>query len=1079
MAEKTIGLRIQLNGLTAVVKDIQTFENEIKKAREDLKQVEIGSKVFNQLSQEIGLAETQLLGLITSTKRLTKEREIEGIGKLGQGIASSFAAATAAVSLFGVKDEGVMKAAQDAQNLLTIALSARGIAEIKLGAQLVARTIAQRAAAAADRLNIATSIESTVAVDVNTVSLEANTVAEVQNTLGTKANSIATTITTTITNGFNASLKALYATLAANPYGAIIAALGLLVSAYILLGSEEEAEAVKLKTLNEIRQEGIAETEKEITKIEILTEIINDNTNSLLSRQGAYEQLKKLVPELTNLTLDEADSQGILNQAVEREIELIGLRAEQKALENFMIQESEEALRKESKERKERIEDLKNEGYYQDFVNGFRIFILNKTPEINKNQKEINALEAKSTAGKKELLDVTEQIVNLEAQQQETLKKTKVATKDTTDAESKRKKQQEELLKVLTDRLKVEAQLLAQTFTIQDLDNKILKTTQDNVKTAQDYANALIKTKSISELMIDLNNQLKPSIDKVGQGFDKGQDVLEAYFNKLKGGKVSIKDSAKAYEELKDSLNKVKQEFGLTADEESILDTIRLNYRSIFDTINQFQNIPNVKPPFSAEEWEQSLIDYNLAIGKLISDPTRLLDEQTGKMTKERTAEQIAEAKRTAAERFKILENSFVESYVAVKKQEALVSGKLKNDTESIKTFTVGASEAGRVAFANLQKTGEVILQTEQGIFLTAKRVKELNEELIKLEPAARRGFLVENMDKIVEQYDVLTRGIVKSRENLSSLQEKLRLKDFKEEEKYAEALIYLDSNLEAQGFDIKVLSYEEKLALLEKYLKKEVEATDKAEKTKQEKTKDTLESIQRGIEMFSSFVGQASSLYQQKIAFDLNQLEKSSKKTLDQVIGDSEESNAKRLELTKQYETEKAALEKQALIKSLQAQKVQAIASLATALIQTYKDFGFTPIGFVAAGIGTALASYQIGLIQQQINSAQSMAGGGMVFGPSHEMGGIMASGGYNLEGGESVINRVSTVKYGNLLSSINQMGGGKAMVNNTQNGLMEDRLLQAIAKTNNEPIRAYVLNSEITGGQAINKRLNELATL
>ena len=88
MAEKTIGLRIQLNGLTAVVKDIQTFENEIKKAREDLKQVEIGSKVFNQLSQEIGLAETQLLGLITSTKRLTKEREIEGIGKLGQGIAS-------------------------------------------------------------------------------------------------------------------------------------------------------------------------------------------------------------------------------------------------------------------------------------------------------------------------------------------------------------------------------------------------------------------------------------------------------------------------------------------------------------------------------------------------------------------------------------------------------------------------------------------------------------------------------------------------------------------------------------------------------------------------------------------------------------------------------------------------------------------------------------------------------------------------------------------------------------------------------------------------------------------------------
>ena len=30
MAEKTIGLKIQLNGLNAVVKDIQTFETEIR-----------------------------------------------------------------------------------------------------------------------------------------------------------------------------------------------------------------------------------------------------------------------------------------------------------------------------------------------------------------------------------------------------------------------------------------------------------------------------------------------------------------------------------------------------------------------------------------------------------------------------------------------------------------------------------------------------------------------------------------------------------------------------------------------------------------------------------------------------------------------------------------------------------------------------------------------------------------------------------------------------------------------------------------------------------------------------------------
>jgi len=107
-------------------------------------------------------------------------------------------------------------------------------------------------------------------------------------------------------------------------------------------------------------------------------------------------------------------------------------------------------------------------------------------------------------------------------------------------------------------------------------------------------------------------------------------------------------------------------------------------------------------------------------------------------------------------------------------------------------------------------------------------------------------------------------------------------------------------------------------------------------------------------------------------------------------------------------------------------------------------------------------------------------MGAGGMVIGPSHENGGVsFASGGVNLEGGESVINKMSSLNYGNLLSQINQSGGGSPIVNNASNSLMEERLIQAIAKTKNEPIRAYVMNSEITNGQAINRRLDELATI
>jgi hypothetical protein len=1079
MAEKTIGLRIQLNGLNAVVKDIKTFEDEIRKAKEDLKQVEIGSKIFNELSQEIGLAESQLLGLIQSTKRLTKEREIEGIGKLGQGIASSFAAATAAVSLFGVKDEEVTKAATAAQNLLTLALSARGIAEVKLGAQLVARTISERAAAAANKLNTVTNVEQTVVVEANTVAQETNTVAEVQNTLATRANSVATGISTAVTNGFNASLKALYVTLAANPYGAIIALLGLLVSAYLLLGSTEEEEAKKLKTLNEFRAEGIGQTETEITKIQILTDIIRDNTNSLLARQGAYEELQKLVPELAGLTLEEAESQGILNKAIEREIQLIKLRAEQKALENYLVQEAETALAEADKKRKERIEDLKDEGYWQNTVNSFRIFWLGQLPELNKNQAEINRLEGESVDVKSSLADVTKKIVTLQAEANKTVEKTKKVTKDASDAEAQRKKRQEELLKALTDRLKIEAQLLAQSYTIQELDNKILKTTENNVKTAEDYSKALLKTKTISELYADVNKQLQPSIDNVGKGFDEGQKLLEAYYNKLKEGKINAKNGAIALNELKTALEGVKTQYGLTEEQAQILDSVRLNYQSLFETIKQYQNVKGIYPKFDAESFEQTLIDYNLAVGKLTNDPTEILDEKVAGGARRRTQEELAEAKRTAAERFKILEESFVKSYVKVKTDEAKLKGQLKTATD-VTEFQKGAAEAGKIAFANLQKTGEEILKFEQNVFLTTKKVEELNKQLANLAPGARRGFIVENAEEIAKQFDTVYIPLVLRKEKeLKSLQDKIRTKNFEEEVKYKDALILLETELKNQGIDITILTYEEKLVLLEKFLNKEVEATTKAEKTKQEKTKETLDAVQKGIEMFSSFIGETASLVQQNYQFQLDQLERSSNAALETVVGDTEEANEKRLELTKQYEIQKAQLEKEALIKSLQFQKVQAIASLASSLLSTYEQFGFTPAGFIAVGIGTALATYQVSLIQDQINAAQSMAGGGMIFGPSHERGGVMAGGGYNLEGGESVINKVSTVQYGSLLSSINQMGGGRAIINNTQNGLMEERLMQAIAKTKNEPIRAYVLNSEITSGQAINRRLSELASL
>ena len=50
---------------------------------------------------------------------------------------------------------------------------------------------------------------------------------------------------------------------------------------------------------------------------------------------------------------------------------------------------------------------------------------------------------------------------------------------------------------------------------------------------------------------------------------------------------------------------------------------------------------------------------------------------------------------------------------------------------------------------------------------------------------------------------------------------------------------------------------------------------------------------------------------------------------------------------------------------------------------------------------------------------------------------------------------------------------GGGKPLVNNFD----DSRIVEAIAKQRNEPIRAYVVESDITNKQQITRRLEQLA--
>ena len=240
------------------------------------------------------------------------------------------------------------------------------------------------------------------------------------------------------------------------------------------------------------------------------------------------------------------------------------------------------------------------------------------------------------------------------------------------------------------------------------------------------------------------------------------------------------------------------------------------------------------------------------------------------------------------------------------------------------------------------------------------------------------------------------------------------------------------------------------------------------------------MESISKTLGQVSSLIGRLSSLTSQFYAFQLQKLQTENEKSLKNVVGDTEEANTKRLELEEQYQTQKAYIERRAAIKALQLQLAQAIVDGAQAVIAVAE---IPPLA-IATGI---LVAGQILLIRQQLAYAQSLAGGGkirmgasgMVVGPSHENGGVMYAGGYNLEGGETIVNRVSSANYSGLLSSINQAGGGQPIISNATNSLMEERLIQAISKTRSTPIRAYVLEQDISRSQTIQRKLDQLATI
>ena len=970
MAENVIGLRIQLNGINTVITDIKTLENEIRKAKEDLREVEIGGPIFNQLAKEISQAETKLLGLQDAAKGISKEKTLEGFGKLGAGISSSFAAATAAVSLFGKESESVQKAATQAQNLLTIALSIRGIAEVRTGALIVAKTIAEKASTAA--------------------------------TLAT-----------------NAATKALYTTMAANPIGVILVVVGALVTAYLALTSAtydaEAAQDAYNKTL-----EGTL-YQFDLERVEIQTNLALKLKTAEL--EGA--SIEKIAELKRQALLDTLDVNKKETDALQK------LRIERQKQISANISDE--------KERKTEINKL--------------------SADVAKEGRRLGLEKFKLE--QQLLLDGVDLEIQLNARRKKTSADRAVII--------------QKEIELLGQRLELETKLSTLGYKIGQADSKIVETGKNRVKNLQDLKNVLTETLPLEE---QFNLKLKDTFSRIQDIAGDELKSLTSAFDVFteNTGKAGITLEQLRIEQGK--INTATQQFiELNKDyvsPETIIQVQKLSSNLILlsDTLFNIGNA-NIKPPFSIGEFRAAFQE----LAQLESETTIFSPEK---------AAQIRITAQQQQERFVA---AYV-SYIKTTKSSIETQNKILNDpnllpedrTKELAALDEQYKKIGNSLFEN---TKNLVIENEKfniGIDTTVTQVGDLNNQIKELggNIEVLAGFILQNRDLFAKVYDVDLSALAKNREKADMIINEVGKKTYDKEKKFQQDVSDFEIKLKQKGVDISKFTYEQKLELLKDALAKEVVEVETAEDKKAKAQSKTIDNVTKALQQFSQLVGQTASLYAQYYQLQLKQLETTSKAAAEQVVGDTELANQKRIELEKQYQAQKAEIEKRALIKSLQFQLVQAIVDTAQAVVSNLE---IPPLA-IAIGI---LGAVQVGLIAQQLAYAQSLAGGGrikmgaggLVVGPSHEMGGVSYAGGVNLEGGESVINRQSSLNYAGLLSQINQSGGGQPLVNNASNSLMEERLFQAISRANQEPIRAYVLNSEITSGQAINRRLNELATL
>jgi hypothetical protein len=1059
-----IALTFTVNGVEQTIKTIGQLETAIRQAKEELSGLDIGTKEFDALRVKVRAADNTLKNLQETIEGKKIEETIGRYAKVGSAITGSFAAAQAAVSLFGTESEEVTKAAAQAQNILTFALVGREVAEGGVAASTIIAELATKAQTA-----------STLAADTAT--------------------------------------KKFYATLAANPYTAILVGVGLLVTAILAFGTATDDSKKKSK---EFADQVNKDSAKEITATKLLIQTINDQTLSTETRKKALEDLTSKFPAYFEDLKQEDILSGKVKISTQQLTTAIVQQAQARALQGRIEENTVKQLELEDKLNKATLERIKS----QKLLNESRNAIITGGPSmggvggqgseestrqnrLNEAISKENQLRTEKSKIDKLIINDANRILKLNEQTDQVIGTGTEELKDNTDATKKNTNAKEGNVQATEEQLKLQKQL---EDSLNSQVDKLEKTADIFRKIGESQAVSVTIPKSLETI-----RQLRGVIDglipkKVEDDFDKiglKIEFTDGKFKTLSNTLTSTQDTFGKF------IEQTRQEFTNEAlkfdpDRFDVFTDFKLNEASLllqsgqitkvaFDVFDQLvkqykdfnfiiKELPeNVRSIFTPEVL-QTYLDLTKEIG--IATAEIGYDKVNGDIVKiENSTIRLTKKQDELTEVLKGVSEQLIKGY-----QTQLFTGGIFDPTkfeELIKNLV----RTGKLTEEQGKKLKEFSTETNLDVTklinsLADEQVKALNkvvDNIVKEETQIREFlFLIqgERKDALERQSEALPRVFLNNLDLLDkelSKAGKITVKTEEDIEKQRESII---KQFSERKIDLTKLTQEEIDKIVQFYLNKQIKDTEDSTKIQTKR----LESFKQFLAEFQGLVGQVGQLTSDLYANELDKLDRQNEEINSKILGDTERSNQLRLEQEEIYNRKKKQLEKNAARTALQISLVQATANVAEAVT---KALTAGPIsGQVLAGISAAIGLVQVGVIAKQLTEVDSYqrggiikGQGGMVVGPSHEYGGVkFQNGGVELEGGEAVINRVSTIKYAGLLSQINQNGGGKPI---SVTNFDDSRILEALSRQKNEPLRAYVVESDITDKQQITRRLERLSQL